>query len=207
MKMLKSKNPLLYWPNIVDYIRAILLLGFVSFALSHTALATTFYIIAALLDAVDGVLARKLKQISALGTALDFAIDRLCGTALLFAISQLYPAYWLACCFILLLDLGSHYLHLYTANFCGADHHKKIDRNSHRWLQQYYHHRPTLFFLCFCYEGWLLFALNAGQLANSTLIIASLLLFPGFFAKCLIHVLQIQTACKRLLKADTQRSN
>lgn len=62
----KKKQVLLYWPNVVDYIRLLLAVGLFS-RWDHRMRPLLFallYIVGFILDGVDGVLARRLNQVS-----------------------------------------------------------------------------------------------------------------------------------------------
>lgn len=71
-----SSRVLLYWPNIVGYIRICLL--FASWGLFNSPIAfLPLYSSSILLDGVDGWLARRLKQESKFGAWLDVVVDNL----------------------------------------------------------------------------------------------------------------------------------
>ncbi|XP_041849922.1 uncharacterized protein si:ch1073-145m9.1 [Melanotaenia boesemani] len=82
---------LLYWPNIVGYIRISLV--FASWLFYETpALFVPLYSVFTFLDGVDGWLARRLGQTSRLGAWLDVVVDNL-GRGMLW--SLLYEWGWL----------------------------------------------------------------------------------------------------------------
>lgn len=190
-----------YWPNLVDYLRLLLFAVFLLLAFHHPLAAGLFYILCAALDGIDGVLARKLQQISHLGTALDFAIDRVTSASLLLILSQLYPNTWLLWCALMILDLGSHFMHLYSATTLKAENHKKLSHFDSRLLTIYYTHRPTLFWLCFFYEAFLLSLYLYHYFPCETFLISCLLFSPGFLCKAWIHLLQIRIACRHLAQS------
>lgn len=68
---------LLYIPNIIDYLRLILLVlsWLLYYCCPWTSLCT--YVLSIALDAVDGIVARRLKQTSAFGAWLDIVVDNL----------------------------------------------------------------------------------------------------------------------------------
>eukprot|EP00897_Mesotaenium_endlicherianum_P005571 jgi/Mesen1/5041/ME000025S04438 len=71
-----SKKVLLYWPNIIDYVRILIVLA--AFTMAGPERPTMFaglYIVCFALDAVDGIVARAFKQVSAFGAFLDVALD------------------------------------------------------------------------------------------------------------------------------------
>jgi CDP-diacylglycerol--glycerol-3-phosphate 3-phosphatidyltransferase/cardiolipin synthase len=93
-------NPVLNLPNILTLLRIGLIPVFVlafylPFGLAHLATALIFGL-AAITDWLDGYLARKLGQISALGTFLDPVADKLMVAVALVLLVQSHPTPWLA---------------------------------------------------------------------------------------------------------------
>lgn len=87
-------------PNIITLIRiglipVFVLVFYLPFAWSHIATATIFAI-AALTDWLDGYLARKLQQVSALGAFLDPVADKLMVAVALVLLVEAHPTPWLA---------------------------------------------------------------------------------------------------------------
>ncbi|XP_008306892.1 uncharacterized protein LOC103377748 isoform X2 [Cynoglossus semilaevis] len=82
---------LLYWPNIIGYIR--FLLVFAAWGTYDTpALFVLIYLVFIVLDGVDGWLARRLGQTSKFGAWLDVVVDNL-GRGMLWG--QLFKWGWL----------------------------------------------------------------------------------------------------------------
>ncbi|CAM9597909.1 unnamed protein product, partial [Chrysoparadoxa australica] len=107
------RQVLLYVPNIIGYIRIGLLGAFVHLALNNWVVALACYGASFTMDALDGAAARWLQQTSKLGIVLDMVTDR-CGTAALLVILALvYPEHLRAIISLLLLDVGSHWMHTY----------------------------------------------------------------------------------------------
>lgn len=72
---------LLYYPNIIGYIRLILV--FISLLLfNNVQWFLGFYIVSVVLDAVDGIVARKFNQTSVFGAWFDVVIDLISRGAL-----------------------------------------------------------------------------------------------------------------------------
>jgi len=87
---------LLNIPNTIGYIRILLLaISFVLFWLEYPSLFLVFYCCQALLDALDGHLARKFNQCTAFGAWMDVVIDN-AGRTLLW--TSFHPAFSLICC-------------------------------------------------------------------------------------------------------------
>uniref|UniRef100_A0A8C6SY24 Si:ch1073-145m9.1 n=1 Tax=Neogobius melanostomus TaxID=47308 RepID=A0A8C6SY24_9GOBI len=82
-----SSHVLLYWPNIVGYIRISLL--FAAWGFHDTpSVFVPLYSANILLDWVDGWLARRLKQVSNFGAWLDVVVDNLSRGMLWSLVSQ-----------------------------------------------------------------------------------------------------------------------
>ncbi|CAJ1065958.1 uncharacterized protein LOC109995351 [Xyrichtys novacula] len=86
-----GQHILLYWPNIIGYIR-ICLVFFAWATYDSPALFISLYSISIALDGVDGWLARKLGQTSRFGAWLDVVVDNL-GRGMLW--SLLFKWGWL----------------------------------------------------------------------------------------------------------------
>ncbi|XP_071502644.1 uncharacterized protein [Diadema antillarum] len=67
----------LYVPNIIGYVRLLLVFSSCFFYSSNAILFITLYMCQTILDGVDGAVARKLKQTSAFGAWFDVVIDNL----------------------------------------------------------------------------------------------------------------------------------
>lgn len=113
-----DENVFLFVPNLIGYTRVIL--AGISLYLMPTAplLCTAVYGASALLDAVDGLAARKFKQESKFGAVLDMVTDR-CTTACLLAFLFMiyhhdYPNGALIFQFLIALDFSSHWIHMYS---------------------------------------------------------------------------------------------
>ncbi|CAG2170376.1 unnamed protein product [Oppiella nova] len=85
----------------------------------HYLMATVFYVTSALLDAFDGMAARRLNQSTKFGALLDQLTDR-CATM----------------CLIM------------TSLMLGKTSHKAFDLNENPVMRLYYTSRPVLFFMC-----------------------------------------------------------
>uniref|UniRef100_A0A4W5R3W4 CDP-diacylglycerol--inositol 3-phosphatidyltransferase n=1 Tax=Hucho hucho TaxID=62062 RepID=A0A4W5R3W4_9TELE len=86
-----ERNVLVYWPNIIGYIRLVLILcAWTAFNNPPVFLST--YSISVILDGLDGWLARRLGQTSRFGAWLDVVTDNL-GRSMVW--SQLYEWGWM----------------------------------------------------------------------------------------------------------------
>ncbi|MDF1760530.1 MAG: CDP-alcohol phosphatidyltransferase family protein [Coxiellaceae bacterium] len=192
---MNNKPAYLSWPNLIDYLRLVLFAIFLVSAFTAPLLALSCFIIAALCDALDGYLARKLNQQTHLGMALDFMIDRVITAALLLILARLYTNYWLFFCVLMIIDLGSHYMHLYRTSIMGGKNHKHALKVNNRLLHIYYGNRAALFSLCFCHDAWLASLYLYAFVPSNWLILPLVIFAPGFLLKTIIHLLQFYVAC------------
>ncbi len=193
----------LYIPNVICYIRLVLLCCTPWFALHQPLIAIGFYFSSAILDAADGYLARRLGQESYLGAILDYTIDRasLCIMQLILAL--IYPSFWMFFAFILALDIGSHICHLYSSLFLKRKHHKEVNLNYGQWLNLYYSKRVVLFLTCFFHDLWFTWAyLYHFYPQQKWLWLAFIIFLPGFLFKTMIHILQIKASLQVIVQLD-----
>ncbi|XP_077996116.1 uncharacterized protein LOC144449458 [Glandiceps talaboti] len=87
-----SQNVFLYIPNIIGYLRLLLLFTGYLFFDARPVLFVVIYSISVILDGIDGFVARKLNQVSAFGAWLDVVVDNL-GRGMLWC--RLYHWGWL----------------------------------------------------------------------------------------------------------------
>lgn len=188
----ERRNPLIYIPNIIGYVR--LGLAFISVWL-NIKWFSIFFSISYLLDALDGYTARSLNQESDLGYILDLGTDKASGGMLMLYVCKTYP--WLSgpigSC--LMLDIISHM-------FCVAVRFKSnVSHKSHtgdgivsRILRIHYK-KPVLFMTCFGEEGFLLAILC---FPNKYILLCPLGAIFAF--KQIVNILQFWNAMKSILK-------
>jgi len=85
-----SKNVFLFVPNIIGYVRIILLILSCYFMHHQWTTAVFCYIASVLLDAVDGHAARYFSQTSQFGAILDQLTDRYVPTSIYLAICNVF---------------------------------------------------------------------------------------------------------------------
>ncbi|XP_065511360.1 CDP-diacylglycerol--inositol 3-phosphatidyltransferase isoform X2 [Caloenas nicobarica] len=110
--------------------------------------AAALYGASALLDAVDGAVARMLGQGSRFGAMLDMLTDRLSSMCLLVNLALLYPATAALFQLSMALDVASHWLHVHCTTLEGGASHKAVGGEGHPLLRLYYSSRPLLFLVC-----------------------------------------------------------
>lgn len=190
-------------PNLVCYLRLVLLSLFVLSISICPWLGLVFLTSSVLLDGLDGSLARKLNQTSRLGHIIDFTVDRVTLILSVYVILYYCPQYYLILCFIVLLDISSHFFHLNTSHFQGKANHKIIMPSMSKPLKWYYSNRIVLFFTCFFHDIFWEFILADHFYPNhvwiKTIIYISC---PGFAFKTMIHIVQLVTALIQTAEID-----
>jgi CDP-diacylglycerol--inositol 3-phosphatidyltransferase len=106
----------------------------------HPRRCSALYSFSCLLDALDGVLARKFNQSTRFGAVLDMVTDRCTTTCLLVFLSTAKPAYSMVFQCLISLDLASHYTHMYATLVMGGSGLSHKDAPSSRnWLMNLYY--------------------------------------------------------------------
>ncbi|KAH9679193.1 CDP-diacylglycerol--inositol 3-phosphatidyltransferase 1 [Citrus sinensis] len=102
-------------------------------------------------DAIDGWCARKFNQVSTFGAVLDMVTDRISTACLLVILSQVYRP-GLVFVSLLALDIGSHWLQMYSTFLTGKTNHKDV-KDSTNWLfKAYYGNRMFMGYCCVACE-------------------------------------------------------
>lgn len=194
---------LLYMPNIIGYIRIVFLLSSLWFALHQPLIAMTLYFTSAILDALDGYLARRLGQESYLGAVLDYTIDRASICVMQVILALLFPSLWGFFAIILALDIASHVSHIYSSLFLKRRHHKEINSTSGQLLHAYYAKRVVLFLTCFGHDMWFSFVYLYHFYPHQTWVwLGGIIFLPGFIFKTVIHILQLTASLQALIHLD-----
>ena len=106
----------------------------------HPRRCSALYSFSCLLDAVDGMLARRFNQSSRFGTVLDMVTDRCTTTCLLVFLSTAKPAYIMVFQCLICLDLASHYVQMYASQAMGGSGQTHKDVSVRRgWLLHLYY--------------------------------------------------------------------
>lgn len=198
-------NVFFYVPNIIGYIRVLLLGWSIYIVLDNHRLAVLLYSVSYLMDALDGLAARLFNQTSLFGSMLDMLTDRVATMALLMTLGHIYSSHFFILQFLLALDIVSHWLHFFSANIQGKSSHKSQDGETNYLMRIYYTNKTILTLVCAAeqifYCALLLYYYEDEQLSNYLLwpIIISL---PALLFKNFINILQIQSACKVMVSID-----
>ena len=188
-----------YIPNLVGYIRIILTLIAVAFIFKYPPVGIFFGFISQLLDALDGTLARRLDQCSALGTILDYAVDRMFVACWMIVLTVIEPQFWFLFVLILSLDLVSHLFQLYASQQKGKNSHKDQDEHQGGLLKYYYRHPAFMFNVCLFHDLWILAIVINHFYPSHYALIAIGLLTPFMLFKGLIHILQLLSSSRLLI--------
>lgn len=108
----------LYWPNLLDYVRLLLVLFGMLADISYQCyyLNAACYVLSVYLDMWDGTLARAMGQCSKFGQFLDYAIDVVAEAIFLCQICQVYRPFTVWFCFITPVNVFGLVLLAYEAN-------------------------------------------------------------------------------------------
>lgn len=158
---------LLYIPNLIgsgyaDYGRVIAVVAAILVYLSQPAWFVALYIVAALLDALDGKAARHFHQstvhsASDFGMMFDMVIDRSSFAAICIIDALLWPSYALVFLVLMALDNLGHlplvaWYEARSSLICGKGTHKGKGDDINWIIKAYYNFPGALFALCFCSE-------------------------------------------------------
>lgn len=209
--MADDENIFLFIPNLIGYARIIF--AFVSFYFMPTnyIVASIFYLLSGLLDAFDGWAARRFNQGTSFGAVLDMVTDRCATTCLIVILGYFYPAWLMLWQTLIALDIGSHWVQMYSCLLHGESTHKVTDLAANP-IMRFYYTRPVLF--TFCAGNELFFAavyilhFTAGYTVTLFghsigiwYILAGVSL-PISFLKQVVSVVQLVAACRNLGALD-----
>ena len=131
-------------PNVIGYVRVVLLVGACFFALDAPVVFIVLYSLSYILDILDGLTARWLDQRSRFGAALDMVIDRSSTSCLLAILAICYkqaaPLFFV----LIMLDVSSHYVHMLASE---ERLHKATSRAEHGALLHLYYSSPAFLFV------------------------------------------------------------
>jgi CDP-diacylglycerol--inositol 3-phosphatidyltransferase len=203
-----APNIFLYVANIMDYMRIAACASAFLYSKSHPLFFLSMYFLAFVLDAFDGMAARAFKQTSKLGATLDMIIDRISTSGLLMLLSNFYPDYFVYFCFLMMLDIGSHWLQTHSGFMdpnVNNDNHKNLEEKF--WiLNFYYKNKWGLLFTCLGAEVYLLllYYLHFNQkLLESEIFVFNLYLNGAIYVlKQIISVIQVLSASQRIARYD-----
>ncbi|KAK8827648.1 hypothetical protein WA577_007195 [Blastocystis sp. JDR] len=201
----------LFVPNIIGYVRAITGIIAFYFAESNPRLFCLLYFISYILDAFDGVAARHLGQCSHFGAVLDMVCDRFCTCSLYLVLSHIYPEYKYPIILLLILELVSHWIQMFSATLVGKSH-KAID-SERPWILRFYYVVPySLFFVCLFNEVWLvstymLYYIEKGVIGATFRICWKFFFYcfaPVFVFKQIVSLVALFDSAKNVIEFDEE---
>lgn len=141
----------LYVPNVIDYVRVVLLGLSMHYFFTDMHQTLLFYGLSCSMDMIDGLSARLLDQESLLGGVMDMVTDRSTTICMLIHLARLYPHYQFLMGCALYLDILSHWM-LMMATFQKSHSNHKQAAFSNALLNMYYKNKPFLTIVCTCAE-------------------------------------------------------
>lgn len=150
----EAAKVLTFYPNLLGYLRIVLLLASFCYLHSNHRRALLLYGISFFLDVLDGPLARYMNQQSRYGALLDMMTDKFSTPSLLNALSTRHDSLapiFVAC---LVLDMASHIFHLQATAMSGVRSHKDTSSNFVRWklVRWFYSVKPFFMWTCIGHE-------------------------------------------------------
>jgi len=155
--MVTPTQILCYYANIMDYFRIIAAMYAFYVSKKDPICFIICYFISFILDAFDGMVARAVHQTSKLGATLDMVTDRISTAGLLAVLSGFYPDYSTYFVYLIMLDVGSHWLQTHSGFLVNIknDNHKNLGEKFFL-LRIYYTNRNVLGVVCLGAEVFLL---------------------------------------------------
>ena len=106
-----------YIPNVLSYIRIVLLILAIITIKKRPILMLVFVLLSGLIDEFDGTISRTLNQTSQFGALLDKGIDRFTSSLQLFFLSASYPNYYYIFLNIQFFEYFNDYLAVETESY------------------------------------------------------------------------------------------
>lgn len=159
-----------------------------------------------------------LNQASRFGAVLDMVTDRVATTCLCIYLAMLFqPQHAIFFASLVVLDIFSHWAHMYAALYAKAESHK----GSKHWLVRLYYSRTILFSACLGNESFfaLLYLFGAGvrgpilatlssplpilAVSDVSLVVVLLVIcFPVFLLKQTTNVVQMKVAFDDIIRTE-----
>ncbi|KAL7670969.1 hypothetical protein ACOME3_005884 [Neoechinorhynchus agilis] len=208
--MPSNQNVFLFVPNLIGYLRVLLLLVFLLLSRHNCPVALVAYVFSVALDGIDGIVARRLDQCSDFGIMVDMVIDRCTSGCLCGIIGTLFPNYGIGFILWTSLDFASHWFHLHSCTVTGLGSHKDSISFSNDILKTYYSEKKIMMPLAIGTEVFLLsvyiLAFTEGALYHAIMVIGTMTL-PLFVAKTVVNIIQLMQASIRLVRSQYRSSS
>ena len=212
-----------YVPQFIGYFRVLSTLVSIFYAIHAVAnkgeyhkRAIVGYAVSFVLDAVDGVAARKFDQSSHFGAVLDMITDRCTTAAFLVILTWLYTEKWqrLMLIIVLMLDVASHWVAMYSSLKFGL-HHKETKQNKKQFFLVRWYYSNYYFFGACCVGAEITYMVAFAKAFNPKGIFFypfthdQIFYLPLFFCcvKNLVNAVQLFSASKIIAKEDAEEWN
>lgn len=200
---------LCYYANIMDYFRIISAMYAFYIARERPIAFVVCYFISFILDAFDGMVARAAHQTSRLGATLDMVTDRISTAGLLAILSGFYERYSIAFIYLIMLDVGSHWLQTHSGFLVNInnENHKNLGEKFFL-LKLYYTNRNVLGIVCLGAEVFLLLLyinhFYPKLMYNQIYLIFFYINFAIYVFKQIVSIIQIFGASFRIVEWDAK---
>ena len=208
-KKVTTWDVLLFKANIMDYFRVVSAMYAFYKAKDSPIVFVVCYFISFILDAFDGMVARDYKQTSKLGATLDMVTDRISTAGLLAILSGFYERYSVAFVYLIMLDVGSHWLQTHSGFLVDVknDNHKNLGEKFYL-LKLYYTNRNVLGIVCLGAEVFLLLLyfnhFYTKLMYNPIYLCFFYVNFAIYIFKQLVSIIQIFGASSRIADWDAK---
>ena len=208
-KKVTTWDVLLFKANIMDYFRVVSAMYAFYKAKDSPIVFVVCYFISFILDAFDGMVARAYKQTSKLGATLDMVTDRISTAGLLAILSGFYERYSVAFVYLIMLDVGSHWLQTHSGFLVDVknDNHKNLGEKFYL-LKLYYTNRNVLGIVCLGAEVFLLLLyfnhFYTKLMYNPLYLCFFYVNFAIYIFKQIVSIIQIFGASSRIADWDAK---
>ena len=189
---------LFYIPNIVGYVRILLLLVSFYVMQSHPKVTIVLYLSSWFLDAVDGYAARCYNQSSKFGWVLDLVTDKMATACLITCLTKFYSEYMFLFQMWLIIDIYAHWMYQIAMALSGKTSHKGVGSEVPILVRFFYQSRTSLFIICSASE--IFFATLYLRYFFDNFIVNGVLYFtlPIMLFKTTISLMHLKQAVKIL---------
>lgn len=213
----KTRTPtdvFLFVPNLIGYAR--LALTLISYAVTNPHVFLATYTLSFVLDAADGLAAKKLNQCSQFGALLDMVTDRISTMGLVMLLAVRMPNLLLLWVVLNILDFMSHWSRMYSSFLFGEMSHKFTPKNQHWLLTMYYHPTKRNFMMLCCIGNELFYILlyysgfESMKWLSSSLIANFFfwfLIFPFWFMKQILNGMQLHLSWVSIVEQELEMAN
>ncbi|CAH1263395.1 CDIPT [Branchiostoma lanceolatum] len=203
---------LTFVPNVIDYIRIVLLLVAYYHMPDDPVIGSFCYFSAVILDEVDGYAARLFNQCTRFGSQLDILVDLVGTCGLLTVLCMLYPRWAMVFQVSTALNISSHWMHFYSTTSLMRSATHKMANFASPLLNLYYSNSHFMRVMCIgneaCYIMLYLRYFTSGPFWPFMRVglyeVLFYLCFPVALLKAYINCVQLQEAVRTITEVDMQ---